>query len=256
MNSTLDIEHTSSMLSKLGVNDDEARVYSLVVSLGSCTVGEISRMIDLSRAKIYKVFDKLMSRGWVKIVSDSPRTFVPMDPRKILSQTKSDMDLALESALDELVPTYDRTISRSADISFYHGSDTFRTIAHMLKGAKNDVSIMTMFIPSDALTGLWDTLAELKRKGVKTKMIISNDLRNTDIVGKLKEVSEVRTRAKIPDAGLIIIDGKYVLIGSNHGTYPSLDELTGILTDDEQMAKFFTVVFQQFYARGKSVTNG
>ena len=54
MSENIDVEKTIIALKKLGIGEDEARIYSLTVSLGSCTVGEISKFIDVSRAKIYK----------------------------------------------------------------------------------------------------------------------------------------------------------------------------------------------------------
>ena len=46
-----------TILQKLGLSEDEAAVYYLLLQSGDSTVGDISKSIDFSRAKIYGVLD-------------------------------------------------------------------------------------------------------------------------------------------------------------------------------------------------------
>jgi len=249
MSENVDVEKTIIALKKLGIGEDEARIYSLTISLGSCTVGEISKFIDVSRAKIYKVYDKLQSIGWVKTISDNPRTFIPADPQKILSEKKESMVNAYDTALENLTPIYEKSKERIADILVLHGSETYRKVGDMLKSAEKEIAIMTSFLPTETMTGIMDALVNSKKKGVRIKIIVSNKLEKMWFVDKLKENFEVKT-GNLPDAGYFIIDKKEMLIGSanKEGSKILMKDLSGVWTKEEEFVKFSVVMFDQFFA--------
>lgn len=253
MSENIDIENTISALKKLGIGEDEARIYSLTVSLGSCTVGEISKFIDASRAKIYKVYDKLQSMGWVKTISDNPRTFIPANPQKILSEKKESMVNAYDTALENLTPIYEKSKERISEILVLHGSETYRKIGNMLKNAEKEIAIMTSFLPTETMTGIIDALINSKEKGVKIKIIVSKKLENMWFVDKLKENFEVRT-GNLPDAGYFIIDKKEMLIGSANkkGSKILMKDLSGVWTEEEEIVKFSVVMFEQYFTGSKN----
>ena len=249
MSENVEIEKTTMALKKLGIGEDEARIYSLTVSLGSCTVGEISKFIDISRAKIYKVYDKLQSKGWVKTISDNPITFIPINPKKILSEKKESMVNAYDTALENLAPIYEKSKQRVSEIHVFHGSEAYLKVGKMLKTAEKEIAILTSFLPTEAKIGIMDTLISSKEKGVKIKIIVSKKLEKMWFIDKLKENFEVRT-GNLPDAGYIIIDKKEMLIGSadKEGSTILMKDLSGIWTKEEELVKFSVVMFNQLFA--------
>ena len=56
----VELENQINTLKKLGFSNDEALVYHEILSLKECTVGEISRSMNFSRAKIYGILDNLL----------------------------------------------------------------------------------------------------------------------------------------------------------------------------------------------------
>lgn len=253
MSENVEVEKTIIALKKLGIGEDEARIYSLTVSLGSCTVGEISRFIDISRAKIYKVYDKLQSMGWVKAISDNPRTFIPTDPQEILSEKRESMVNAYDTALESLTPIYERSKQRFSEILVLHGSETYRKVGKMLKNAEKEIAIMTSFLPTETMTGIMDALICSKEKGVKIKIIVSKKLEKMWFIDKLKENFEVRS-GDLPDAGYLIIDKKEMLIGSANkdGSTILMKDLSGIWTKEEELVKFSVVMFDQLFVENKN----
>ena len=253
MSENIEVEKTIIALKKLGIGEDEARIYSLTVSLGSCTVGEISKFIDVSRAKIYKIYDKLQSMGWVKAISDNPKRFIPISPKKILSEKRESMVNAYDTALESLGPIYEKSKQRISEILVLHGSETYRKVGDMLKSAEKEIAIMTSFLPTETMTGIMDALVNSKRRGVKIKIIVSEKLEKTWFVNKLKENFEVKT-GDLPDAGYFIIDKKEMLIGSanKEGSKILMKDLSGIWTREEELVKFSVVMFEQLFAGSKN----
>ena len=72
-----------TVLKKLGFSDDEARIYHVLLVSKESTVGEISRSINFSRAKIYGIIDNLLSEGIVVEGNKHPKSYYPIDPMEI-----------------------------------------------------------------------------------------------------------------------------------------------------------------------------
>ena len=60
-------EKQIKILRQLGLSDDEARIYHVLLVSKESTVGKISRSINFSRAKIYGVIDNLLAEGNILI---------------------------------------------------------------------------------------------------------------------------------------------------------------------------------------------
>lgn len=253
MGENVEIEKSIMALKKLGIGEDEARIYSLTVSLGSCTVGDISRFITISRGKIYKVFDKLQSTGWVKTISDNPKTFIPTAPQKILSEKKEAMASAYDTVLESLTPIYERSKQKVSEIRVFHGSETYRIVGEMLKSAGKEIAIMTSFLPTESNIGIMDALISAKKKGVKIRIFVSKKLEKMWFTDKLKENFEVRY-GNLPDAGYLIIDKKEMLIGSanKEGSTILMKDLSGIWTKEEELVKLSMVMFDQLFEGSKN----
>ena len=58
-------EKQINILKKLGFTEDEARIYHVLLVSKESTVGQLSRSINFSRAKIYGVIDNLLAEGAV-----------------------------------------------------------------------------------------------------------------------------------------------------------------------------------------------
>lgn len=251
MGGNVEVDRTTTALRKLGIGEDEARIYSLTVSLGTCTVGEISKLIDISRAKIYKVYDKLLSKGWVRAISDNPRTFVPIDPQEILSEKKESMANAYDIALEGLAPIYERSKQRFSEMMILHGPESYRKIRMMLKNAEKEIAIMTSFLPTEIKMEIMDALMSSKEKGVKIRIVISKKLEKVWFIDKLRENFEIRS-SDLPDAGYLIIDKKEMLIGSANkdGSTILMNDLSGIWTKERELVKFSILMFDRFFADG------
>ena len=83
-------EKQIKILRQLGLSDDEARIYHVLLVSKESTVGKISRSINFSRAKIYGVIDNLLADGIVTEGSKHPKTYYPVDPTEISKRKTND----------------------------------------------------------------------------------------------------------------------------------------------------------------------
>ena len=89
-------------LEKLGFSNDEALVYHIILSSKECTVGEMSRSINFSRAKIYGIIDNLLSEGIIIESGNHPKSYYPIDPREIAQKRLKEVEEATAEAQSNL----------------------------------------------------------------------------------------------------------------------------------------------------------
>ena len=93
-------------LEKLGFSNDEALVYHIILSSKECTVGEMSRSINFSRAKIYGIIDNLLSEGIIIESGNHPKSYYPVDPREIAEKRLKEVEDATAEAQSDLYKLY------------------------------------------------------------------------------------------------------------------------------------------------------
>ena len=101
-----EIENHIETLKKLGFSNDEALVYHIILSSKECTVGEMSRSINFSRAKIYGIIDNLLSEGIIVESGNHPKSYYPIDPREIAQKRLKEVEEATAEAQSNLYQLY------------------------------------------------------------------------------------------------------------------------------------------------------
>ncbi|MCX6741659.1 MAG: helix-turn-helix domain-containing protein [Candidatus Pacearchaeota archaeon] len=73
------------ILEKLGLTENQAKVYLALLRLGSVTAGIIIKETGLHRAYVYEILEKLMDKGLVSHVIQAQRKyFEAANPKKFL----------------------------------------------------------------------------------------------------------------------------------------------------------------------------
>jgi sugar-specific transcriptional regulator TrmB len=70
--------------SELGLTQNEVKVYSCLVEHGKLGAGEISKFSQVSYSRIYDVLASLEQKGFVKIIPEKSKKFVPSDPNSLI----------------------------------------------------------------------------------------------------------------------------------------------------------------------------
>jgi sugar-specific transcriptional regulator TrmB len=216
------------------------------MGVGSATVGALSNLTGYSRTKIYALVGKLVSKGWITTISDKPRTYVPLDPSEVLAHKKTSMLASFKTALNELTPEYDRIQSNVSEIVTYRGFEVIKKVREMLKQAQSEVLIITAFLPRDNLDEFLSSFYDLKSKGVKIKILISERLKDLESIKVLRKEIDINF-VNVPYAGILSVDGREVLFGSEDGHEAPPSNILGIWTRSKELVDFSRLIFSKFH---------
>ena len=91
-----------SNLERLGLTENEAKVYVGVVSLREATAREVHELTNVPRAKIYEVFKVLAKKGYLEVRQGSPTYFRAVDPKQVIGKIKDEFINCAIETLDQL----------------------------------------------------------------------------------------------------------------------------------------------------------
>ena len=191
---------TNSMeeeLQKLGLNEHEAKVYLVALSLGPASAAQLSDSTNMKRPTVYLTLDNLMKQGIVsEIYIDKKRLFAAEKPDKLAKLTKRmrrkviDAELMLESILPELLK-YPKQYNEEPKVVFYSG----------IEGVKN------VIFEISSCNSSWYFF------GSSTKILQKLfKLNAREIIGEAEKLREDPKRPKvyfITDAGVLSLKGEW-----------------------------------------------
>lgn len=115
------------VLESLGLNSQEALVYTSMLGLGQTTVLKIARASGLKRTTIYSVLDSLQRRGLARLEQKGfKRYFVAEGPDKLELILEERREL-LRSALPQFQAIYNLGAGDSL-IKYYHGVEAVKSV--------------------------------------------------------------------------------------------------------------------------------
>ncbi len=230
----------------MGLDRDEAGIYQLLVSRGMATVGELSTLLGYSRTKVYNLFDRLVSKGWVKVLTENPKTFIPLDPETVLDEKREAVAKAYSTAVEALKPVYKDIGIRLSDIAVFRGYEAFRKIEGMINGAEREVKIIATLVPTSVLGRIAGTLLEKKDLGIDVRSIFPMT-ENNDLAS-IAERLEAQIK-EVPTAGMLIVDDSELYIGAVDisSASDSPTDLVGIWTGNKALVSLNSLVFDTLY---------
>jgi PAS domain S-box-containing protein len=87
-----------SGLTQLGLTQYESKVYSTLVTSGTCTAKDISNICGIPYGKTYEVINSLVNRGFAVVLPVKPMKYKPVDCEETLRILQSNLSRELEHA--------------------------------------------------------------------------------------------------------------------------------------------------------------
>ncbi len=116
-----------TILSDIGLSDNESKVYLASLSLGATTILKIARASEMKRSTIYSVIESLKQKGLMKIeIKGLKSTFVAESPEKleiILENRKNEF----KNNLPEFLSLYNLKDTQST-IKYYEGFESLKNV--------------------------------------------------------------------------------------------------------------------------------
>lgn len=168
------------ILKEIGLSDNEAGIYLILLDLGEATIYEISNYSKISRPNIYDIIKKLKEKGLVSEISKNNRIFVKPNSPKIISSILKNK----EKDFLEILPTLNKKYSSSQVkpiIEIFQGPEGLKTLMNDMLKVKKEILIFNGASKDYILKTIPDFylrrfLNEKKKLKIKTKILYSKNI--------------------------------------------------------------------------------
>ena len=236
------------ILTKIGLNKEEAKIYETLLEEGPMTVIAISKKTGLTRTNAYNYLYSLIERGLIYSSEKGKKTyFQPNSPEKLrafLEKKKKEGEIAeLEFAniLPKLISTFLASSNRPSVIHWEGIKGLEKIYDDILKEKKNLLifaSIIDRIMPE--FNKLIDKQIKKQAKaGIKVRTLIRKELMTANYIKKLKPLKiEARGLNNYHPTSQIIIYGDKVAITSFK------KDLMSTLIENESIANSLRNIFE------------
>ena len=234
------------------MTDYEIRSYTSLLEIGPATASQLSESSAVPYSKIYEVLGSLEKKGWIEMEHGRPSKYYPKPPSVAMDITKSQLETSLRTnealILGELQPLYEKKgVREHPDIWIVRGSfNVLAKIREIVEQVQKEILASVPAIPDSVAGMLIPLVKAVAERGVKIQVMTMSPA--TDIVARLMNLCEVRTREQMFGGG-IIADGKEVilLLGQENEAMS-----LAIWSDHVGLAKFAKNYFEYLWADSKS----
>lgn len=241
-------------LKKIGLSENEAKVYLALLGLGSSTAQQIAQKAELKRPTTYVQLETLMRRGLIASFEKGVKTFFraedPEHLKQVLEKEKEEQKeraSTLENILPELGNLY-LSAGERPRVRFFEGVEGLKTIQdEFLKSrAKKIKSVVNV----DDVVEIFPTHPEKYaprrvQKGIESKLIYTS--KNGDILkesdAQMLRESKFIPPEKFPFSGDLAIYLNNVAM-SVHRKKPF-----GVVIESEEIAKSLESVFDLLWEK-------
>lgn len=160
------------LLKKLGMNDNDIKVYIFLLKSGVSTAPEISKSTGIDKATVYRSLDNLSKSGYVsEIVVQNIKRFNAAPPHKLVDKVDE-----LREELGQVLPDLAKltTMQRTtAQVELYQGKEGIKTVMQDILNERKPYYIMghaeTFFDEVPIYCDIW--ISRIEKRGVKGKLL-------------------------------------------------------------------------------------
>lgn len=248
-----------NIMQDLGFSEGEALLYMRLLQLGTCTISECLKGLDLSRPHAYSLMRNLVERGLVAEDAGKPTRFRVLPPDKSLEYFANSRLEELEEERKQFREKIE-VLKQEADVVFSSGSAAETEAGHdmlVFRGPKLIAEWANML-----KSNLKSSLRVVSKKPIILKMVGAEDVEiPSDVKRKIlcdtelvhdedfgsyldeemaRGNAEVRYTEELP-IKLAIFDDYAAIITLNIGCDP--DNFLLLLTQNRELVMFLTLAF-------------
>ncbi len=237
------------ILQKFGLGQSEAKVYLALIELGASLAGDITKKANINRSNCYDTLQRLMEKGLVSYVIKANRKYFQAEtPQKFLELIKEEEN-QLKNKKKEIKDILPQLLEKSK-------ISAEKTEATIYKGKKGIKSIFEdilkhkeywVFGSSGKFKEILGPFFELfqkqvKEKKIKCKLIVSESVRNTEIVTHAE--TKFLPKSYVTLISTIVYDSKVAIISWTENPI-------GFLLEDKQTADSYRSYFNFMWNTAK-----
>ncbi len=199
-------------LLKLGLNDKEIRLYSLILDRPGITAAELAKASGEQRTNVYALLDSLLEAGIVLTEDDAPvKQFKVAEPsalRKLLDRQQDELrqaDAALRGILPRIKAQYSLSNDKPGVIHMAGMDGLLRLLDDMVYSQTDVLLVASDLADVELLRGFKDRLLARKSRGVKTRAIAHDANRSDRQAIYAERGMELRFLGELPYTGEVVI---------------------------------------------------
>lgn len=234
-------------LMKIGLSDEEARIYLACLEIGGGPVSVIARKAGANRVSCYYTIDNLLRKKLLSQYNkNGVKCFAPEPPEQLLKITEEQMNLA-----KSLMPELKSLISTSAfkpKIRFYEGRDGVEKVFTESLTAKREIlgytnlKLVTEFFPQFFLRY---THEKFRRK-IKTRYLSPTTVETVHVLDAFLPTTYDQNLIEIllVNKNQFLFENEVLIFGNSVGIVSlNTDELLGLIVESPTFARTMKAVF-------------
>jgi len=237
-------------LREYGLSEKEAKVYTMLLSLGASTVTNISKKTNLIRTTTYDILKSLKEKGIVSfVIKNKVQYFQATNPEKLI-QILEEKKTKIKSILPDLKNLH-LEVSKLPAVELYEGREGIKSVYQDILDDKKSLSafsnthfifnVLPFFVPNFIKNRIKNKIfiRLLNEKSEETIELMKNkdkkEMRDTRFISELKD---------IPITEYIYGD-KVAILSTN------LDDPFGILIRNKDFAKAQKLIFELLWDKAE-----
>lgn len=246
-------------LINIGLTPEQAKIYGLLLELGSSPARKITLKAGIKRGLVYKVLDQLTKIGLVEKNDKQAKItlFSAMHPsslREFANKRKTEMENAEKSlggVIGQMSSAYN-LISGKPNVQFFEGSEGVRQVSFdALEGGHDEI---LEYIDNESVVKYVAELnneyaSERKKRGIRKRMLcVDTPFARNRIKSFDPEFTEARiTKATFASAVMQIYGNKVSTVTLNE------NRMIGVIVEDKEISDMNRAIFEVMWQNAEPV---
>lgn len=236
---------TEQTLTKLGLEEQEVKVYLALLDLGETTATKLAERTGLGRVHMYQITNRLIEKGLTSyVIKNNVKYFSAADPETLLKSLQ-EKEEQLKKILPEL-QARQRIKKPEAKVEIYRGRKGVNTILRMILRDKKTYCIMGGAQEACSIFELENRIFVKHAEKLKLKGYILARKEDKFFVGKNEEYRYIPKH--------LISSTTQMLFGNKTAVYVWSEPYYVILIDNEEITKSNLTTFDYLWGIAEKPT--
>jgi HTH-type transcriptional regulator, sugar sensing transcriptional regulator len=232
-------------LEQFGLNKKQAKLYLVVLELGSATVNVIAHKSGIARSSCYDILDSLVKKGIASSFKKKTiKCFSVDDPKRIFELAKQKV-VILEKSLPQLNALYASAKERPS-IRFYQGIEGMKQIFEEILKDHNP-ELLSFGSADDLLKTMGNYHLEFVKKRVKAKIVSRVILRKTKKAQERKELGKYELRQVKFVSKDFNCQGNAIIFGNKLAFFSFNKDHIAVIIESKEIANIQKAMFEYIW---------
>ena len=239
------------ILEGFGLNPEEARVYSNMISMGNTTILEISKRTEIKRGTVYLIINRLINKNLVKSsILGKKKYYTAEDPKKLINMLE-ERKRGLEEIIPFLKEQY-KTREGAPSVYFYEGREGVEKVYREILKSENIMKEMLWFgSQQDLFEEFYKIYKAFEYRDVNEDSVGIRLLMNSTRMDKeyAKNINNDEdtykiVKARILPKDLIFVNTNNIIIGNRLVILSIKRDYFAIIIESEDVADTYRTFFE------------